>query len=356
MKKFLSCLLLFAVSSALFAQVNINNDGTVYIGSSTHTHGSFLTAKKNFESYVNNNHNKDLIAIQGAAYMTNPYSWDKAVGVFGIAGNAGNGHNMGVLGYLGGSSNGAGVFGSTNDNLDYVIPGQYAGFFYGDMRTTGNIQCASLTNTSDLRLKDNVCPVSETEGDYRYLDRVLDMNVLEYNLVDNDASDSDQSGKKVYIDDLRHIGLAAQELKEMFPNLVVEDQMGYMSVNYIELVPVLIRSIQELKQELDEVRTGSGTRGTTDVSKSFIEKNKLYQNSPNPFQNQTVIHFKLSEEARDASICIFDMQGKMLKKLPVTNGEESVIVDSSEFGNGLYLYSLIVNGQEVDTKKMVISK
>lgn len=64
----------------------------------------------------------------------------------------------------------------------------------------------------------------------------------------------------------------------------------------------------------------------------------------------------INEEARDASICIFDMQGKMLKKLPVTNGEESVIVDSSEFGNGLYLYSLIVNGQEVDTKKMVISK
>ncbi len=92
------------------------------------------------------------------------------------------------------------------------------------------------------------------------------------------------------------------------------------------------------------------------ISMQIIRSSILYQNSPNPFQNQTVIHFKLSEEARDASICIFDMQGKMLKTLPVTNGEESVIVNSSEFGDGLYLYSLIVNGQEVDTKKMVISK
>lgn len=356
MKHFLSSLLLFAVSLSVFAQVNINNDGTVYIGSSTYTHSSFSTAKKNFESYVNNNHGKDLIAIQGAAYMTNPYSWDKAVGVFGIAGNAGNGHNIGVLGYLGGTRNGAGIFGSTYDNLDYVIPGQYAGFFYGNMCTTGNIQCSSLTNTSDLRQKDNVCPVSEKEGDYRYLDRVLDMNVIEYNLLDNNASNSNQNGKKVYIDELRHIGLAAQELKEMFPNLVIEDQMGYMSVNYIELVPVLIRSIQELKQELDEVKSGSGTRGTTDISKSFIEKNKLYQNSPNPFHDQAIIRFKLSEGVRNASICIFDMQGKTLKRLPVTNGEESVIVDSSEFSDGLYLYSLIINGQEVDTKKMVISK
>ena len=78
------------------------------------------------------------------------------------------------------------------------------------------------------------------------------------------------------------------------------------------------------------------------------------QNSPNPFQNNTIIRFKLADEAINASICIFDMQGKMLKNIDVTKGEESVSLDGYEFGKGLYLYSLIVNGQEIDTKKMII--
>jgi hypothetical protein len=48
------------------------------------------------------------------------------------------------------------------------------------------------------------------------------------------------------------------------------------------------------------------------------------------------------------------MQGKMLKNFNVTKVEESVTLSGYELGKGLYLYSLIVNGQEIDTKKMII--
>jgi hypothetical protein len=41
--------------------------------------------------------------------------------------------------------------------------------------------------------------------------------------------------------------------------LVSEGQDGYLSVNYIELVPVLIRCIQELKQEVDELKASAGS-------------------------------------------------------------------------------------------------
>lgn len=360
MKKVLSTLLLIAISASAFAQFITNSDGTVRIGPSQHRQNSFTTAKVNVESYMQNANNKDLIAIQGAAYMTNSYSWDKAVGVFGIAGNGGNGHNMGVLGYLGGDKYGAAVFGSTNDNLNYYIPGQYAGFFYGDVRATGSITCSSVNTTSDLRLKDNVLSVKDIEGDYRYLDRILDMNVIEYNLIDKDAnasSDSNESAKKVYLDDQRHIGLAAQELKELFPDLVVEDKEGYMAVNYVELVPVLIRSIQELKQELDEAQGKLGkSRGTTDITGKIASECKLYQNSPNPARGNTTIRFKLADGILDAFICIFDLQGKLMKKLPISSTDESVTVNGIELGEGLYLYSLIANGQEIDTKKMIITK
>jgi hypothetical protein len=38
----------------------------------------------------------------------------------------------------------------------------------------------------------------------------------------------------------------------------------------------------------------------------------LYQNTPNPFKEQTVIRFSLADDAQDAAICIFDMTGKIL--------------------------------------------
>ena len=127
---------------------------------------------------------------------------------------------------------------------------------------------------------------------------------------------------------------------------------------HIELVPVLIRSIQELKLELDETKNPeNGTRGTTDIKKdTFAKKCVLYQNSPNPFKENTVIRFKLADDVRDAAICIFDMTGKTIKKLPISSGMDSVSVGGYELGEGMFLYSLIVNGQEIDTKKMVISK
>ena len=159
----------------------------------------------------------------------------------------------------------------------------------------------------------------------------------------------------------RHFGLDAEELQKVYPDLVLEGQDGYLAVNYVELVPLLIRSIQELKQELDAVK-GSPQAKTRSVSvesadfNTAASANVLYQNTPNPFKEQTVIRFRLAENVQDASICIFDMTGKQLKKLPISSVMGSVSFGGYELGEGMFLYSLIVNGQEIDTKKMVITQ
>ena len=95
---------------------------------------------------------------------------------------------------------------------------------------------------------------------------------------------------------------------------------------------------------------------TTGINQSVASDNVLYQNTPNPFNEQTTIRFKLAENVQNATICIFDMTGKMLKKLPVSSGDSSLKVNGWELGEGMFLYSLIVNGQVIDTKRMVISK
>ena len=50
------------------------------------------------------------------------------------------------------------------------------------------------------------------------------------------------------------------------------------------------------------------------------------------------------------------MNGRLLRKLPISWGMESVSIGGYELGEGMFLYSLIIDGQEIDTKKMVISK
>ena len=363
-KVFLSILLLGTVIAAS-AQFKVKSNGSALVGSTSY---SFYTNTPAIKMEVHSplTGTTDNIGFQSAAYMTGTSYSKLTIGVLGCAGNGYNGRNMGVMGYLSGSKNGAGIYGTIYSNLNINIPGTYAGYFYGDTKVTGTVYAGNVVNTSDIRLKENIESVSEKESEVSFLDKIMSVDVLEYNLKDrtselfSDSKDMDEKVSKFVAKEKakRHFGISAQELQQLFPNLVEEGQDGYLAVNYIELVPVLIRSIQELKQELDETKNPeNGTRGTTDIKKdTFAKKCVLYQNSPNPFKENTVIRFKLADDVRDAAICIFDMTGKTIKKLPISSGMESVSVGGYEIGEGMFLYSLIVNGQEIDTKKMVISK
>ena len=48
-------------------------------------------------------------------------------------------------------------------------------------------------------------------------------------------------------------GLIAQEVQKEFPEMVYEED-GYLSVDYIQMIPVLVESIKELKSELDTLK------------------------------------------------------------------------------------------------------
>jgi hypothetical protein len=155
--------------------------------------------------------------------------------------------------------------------------------------------------------------------------------------------------------------------------LVYKGQDGYLGVNYQELVPVLIRSIQELKQQLDEVKDvktdeTAKARGfggafeedeeTTDISDATAipATASLAQNVPNPFTERTTIRFTLPDDAKNACICIFDMSGKMLKQIPVDATMQSITIEGYELQAGMYIYSLLIDGKEIKTRRMILSK
>ena len=48
-----------------------------------------------------------------------------------------------------------------------------------------------------------------------------------------------------------HFGFIAQDLQKLFPNLVIEDEQGFLAVNYVSLIPVLVGAIQEQQKILE---------------------------------------------------------------------------------------------------------
>ena len=389
-KNVLLSYLLLLLTITASAQLKVSATGRVGIGTYPDSH-SLLTVG----SYNAGNasvgitsspivSDKDNIGVQGTVEGDENNTYDTNYGVLGIVTlmNNSHGRNYGVSGMLGlGYSqtlNGAGVYGA-NSAYYYSNPtniqGLYAGYFDGPVYVSGMMTSPNYFTLSDTRLSDNLMSLSEKDNSGKgTMENILNMNVVEYNLksrlgeMPTDIAPEkaeevrnsyeylkSQEGKMA---SRRHYGVDAEELQKLYPDLVQEGQDGYLSVNYSELVPLLIRSIQVLKQELDDVKSKSNVRKRT--SETGIEPtatssgNVLYQNTPNPFKEQTIIRFKLAEDTKDASICIFDMTGKTLKKLPVSLGMESVSVNGYELGEGLFLYSLVVNGREIDTKKMVI--
>ncbi|MDC1492727.1 hypothetical protein N8376_05165 [Flavobacteriaceae bacterium] len=50
------------------------------------------------------------------------------------------------------------------------------------------------------------------------------------------------------------IGVLAQDIKEVFPELVSEDANEMLAVNYQGLVPVLINALKEQQSEIDVLK------------------------------------------------------------------------------------------------------
>lgn len=282
------------------------------------------------------------------------------------------------------TSLGAGVYGTVYGDMGTALSsGVYAGFFNGNVKVTGGVTIGSTIQGALLgeSASDSGSPSGILLSRSASLAASLScLNVTAYqkerpempknmDLIDALDGDTLPEGKTPELDAMEeqfykktHYALDADQLEEVFPDLVYVRDDGSKVINYMEMIPLLVQSIHELSTEI-EVLKGLATdravktsRATNSIQTFSHSQNILYQNTPNPFKEQSFIRFSLTDGVQDASICIFDMTGKMIKKLPISSGMESVSIGGDELGEGLFLYSLIVNGQVIDTKRMVISK
>lgn len=98
--------------------------------------------------------------------------------------------------------------------------------------TTGRIQAASFLATSDARKKENI-------EDYKCEKSILDLPIKKFDFIDGPKN---------------QIGCIAQDLQEICPEIVKEDDDGYLSIQESKLVYLLLQEVKELKKELKELK------------------------------------------------------------------------------------------------------
>jgi hypothetical protein len=103
-----------------------------------------------------------------------------------------------------------------------------SGAYTGNFTATGDI-----TAYSDESLKKDVKTI---EG---ALDKTKELRGVEFTRI---------------ADDSRSIGVIAQELENVLPELVLTDDEGIKSVNYAQITGLLIEAVKELSAKVDELK------------------------------------------------------------------------------------------------------
>ena len=157
-----------------------------------------------------------------------------------------------------------------------------------------------------------------------------------------------------------------EKLESGTGNILVINKDGYVmnsSVSVAELQNLkdeneqLKAEVEALKTKVDElIDCCHHTSGQAEITKGNVN-NKLYQNTPNPFNENTSIGFNIQQMDHSAVLAIYDIHGKELSRYAINKrGAGAITIHAGSLSSGTYLYTLIVDGIKVDTKKMVLTK
>ena len=277
------------------------------------------------------------VGVRGNAQSIEGISSGRAYGIYGTAGNTSDGYNYGVFGSLLGTKKGAGIYGTCNINNGKYIGGRYAGYFDGDVHVNGEL----ITSTLVFNVMDDI-------------DSIAFPPVIGGGDIFRPASSANGEEETSIAEKLASLTVLQYQwkLREAFPELVYEDQEGNPCINYIEMIPLLVRCIGELKAEvarLEAIASGKANMqkapAATGIEDEAAMVAALGQNEPNPFTENTEIAYVLPAGARSAALYIYDMNGAQIDAFPITGGGAgTVTVEGGRLEAGMYLYSLIADG------------
>lgn len=172
--------------------------------------------------------------------------------------------------------------------------------------------------------------------------------------------------------EIRQTGFIAQEVEKIVQNTdavfygvdAPQNDRDHYSIRYADFVVPLVKAVQELSAQLEEQQkkidlllTQIKNEQSINDERPAVTDGMLYQNVPNPFVRETEINIALPKTAKKASIVIYNMEGTELSTIPIDDlAQTSIKISNNDLKPGMYWYALLVDGNVVDTKRMILTK
>lgn len=99
------------------------------------------------------------------------------------------------------------------------------------------IVTGAIYNPSDLKLKKNI-----TDIEIGKIDDLLSLNPIHFQYL------NDKTNKT-------HYGFIAQDVEKIYPEIIGSSNIGYKTINYQELIPLMLAKIKLMQEEINELKT-----------------------------------------------------------------------------------------------------
>ena len=267
----------------------------------------------------------------------------------------------------------------------------YSGYFKGGkvyVQGTLDVNGFAYVNgqnvlTSDERLKSNIKPLFDEKEKLYLLQGKSYIKMLPTSPIEEE--DSLMGKREIEIVEFPEYGYLAQELKEVFPDLVKQNSNGYYGVNYIGLIPIIVEALKDqrkdqqlesekkqteindlkvqINEQREQIKQLVKLLDLKAINEKLFEDNGieslpiLLQNTPNPFNQATEIGYFIPENVNSANIYIYDINGFQERNIPIyERGKGATTLQASALQAGIYFYTLICDGKPVDTKQMILTR
>jgi len=395
----------FNTATGAFSLLNnngIRNTATGHVALYTNTTGNNNTASGSEALYYNNvgvyNSAHGVLAL----YKNEGGSYNSAEGASALYSNTSGIYN---------SASGSGALYSNTTGQNNSGLGQLANVSVGNLSNATVIGSGAIVNASNkVRIGNSAVtvvegPVAYTVSDGRFKNNISEKDVkgiefikllrpVVYNfdtkkLQEFLTKNMPDSIRKKYLEGdfgpstaIRQSGFIAQEVekaaKEINYNFngvhVPENENDNYSISYSQFVVPLVKGMQEQQQMIEAQQTqinelkaliknsadniSETSRVIGAVTLNNAQAIVLEQNVPNPFAEQTSIAYTLTDGVQKAQILFYNSEGKLINssELKATAGKGQLNVFASDLSNGIYSYTLVVDGKIVETKRMIKNK
>ncbi|MES2688763.1 MAG: tail fiber domain-containing protein [Bacteroidota bacterium] len=258
-----------------------------------------------------------------------------------------------------------------------VLIGKTAKTAAYSLETNGDIYVNSTFYPSDKQFKRNI------ETYTNALDLINKLQPVKYFFKDDVyfPQEKGDAGKPIKrnFDKEEQIGFIAQELEQVFPNMVRTDKNGFKAVNYAHFFGVLTQGIKEqdvkitsleiqnkeLSEKLDAVNAllssqkanGNGADAAKADAANVKMNGFISSVSPNPFSSSTTINYVIPENYKQANLSVVSESGIQVANVSIRESGKGFFVFAGEtLKPGSYYCYLTINGVIVDYQKIVLVK